>query len=285
MSVNKKVTVPPGRRSPKRDRTGSPESPAERCALMPRSGEYRPPSAGLTSRARSPRELPYRPLLGPARRRLPHPVRFEPSASPPRTIPGDIAPSAALRRRNTASEELYYASWCHECYVRLFQARRADIEYFARDLATRSRATLTRQRQALRGWNGAQAGPASYLAHLLEQIPARYGQVPLVLIGHSMGARAALRVAGHPLVTALSTLAPWLPAGEPAGQLVGRRVVLAHGTPDQVASPPAPEWGHRPGGKLPRQSCDGSRPSGPDKLLIRPTRVARPVLAAPGTCH
>ena len=30
------------------------------------------------------------------------------------------------------------------------------------------------------------------------------------------------------------------------------------------------EWRHRPGGKLPRQSCDESRPARPDKLLIRP---------------
>src|SRR5215471_20421922 len=30
------------------------------------------------------------------------------------------------------------------------------------------------------------------------------------------------------------------------------------------------EQRHRPGGKLPRQSCDESRPTGPDKLLIRP---------------
>jgi site-specific recombinase XerD len=40
-----------------------------------------------------------------------------------------------------------YASWCHQHHLRLFQARRADIEYFARDLETRgrARATITRR--------------------------------------------------------------------------------------------------------------------------------------------
>ena len=33
-----------------------------------------------------------------------------------------------------------YASWCHQHLLRLFQARRADIECFARDLETRGRA-------------------------------------------------------------------------------------------------------------------------------------------------
>jgi pimeloyl-ACP methyl ester carboxylesterase len=102
-----------------------------------------------------------------------------------------------------------------------------------------SATVVCRPRFPLRGWNGAQAAPVSYLAQLLEQIPARYGQVPVVLIGHSMGARAALRIAGHPLVTAVGALAPWLPAGEPVSQLAGRRVLLAHGTADQVTSPPA----------------------------------------------
>ena len=61
--------------------------------------------------------------------------------------------------------------------------------------------------------------------------------MPIVLIGHSMGARAAIRAAGHPQVTAIAGLAPWLPAGEPVGQLAGTRVLLAHGDRDQVTSP------------------------------------------------
>ena len=58
-----------------------------------------------------------------------------------------------------------------------------------------------------------------------------------------MGARAALRAAGHPSVTAVAGLAPWLPPGEPVGQLSGRSVLLAHGTADVVTSP-AETWAY-----------------------------------------
>jgi dienelactone hydrolase len=90
---------------------------------------------------------------------------------------------------------------------------------------------------SVRGWNGAQASPVADLARALDDIRAQYGTVPVVLAGHSMGARAALRVAGHPAVIAVAGLAPWLPAGEPVDQLAGRRVLLVHGSADTVTSP------------------------------------------------
>ena len=101
-----------------------------------------------------------------------------------------------------------------------------------------SGALVTRPRFAVRGWNGAEASPSADLARLLEQAGRRFGQVPVVLIGHSMGGRAALRAAGHQLVSAVGAVAPWLPPGEPAGQLAGRRVLLAHGDRDRVTSAP-----------------------------------------------
>jgi pimeloyl-ACP methyl ester carboxylesterase len=95
----------------------------------------------------------------------------------------------------------------------------------------------------LRGWNGDLASPVADLGRLLDEIGLRYGAIPVVLIGHSMGARAAFRVAGHPAVTAVAGLAPWLPPGEPVDQLAGRRVLLAHGTADRV-TPPAQTWAY-----------------------------------------
>ena len=95
----------------------------------------------------------------------------------------------------------------------------------------------------LRGWNGDLASPVADLGRLLDEIGPRYGAIPVVLIGHSMGARAAFRVAGHPAVTAVAGLAPWLPPGEPVDQLAGRRVLLAHGTADRVTSP-AQTWAY-----------------------------------------
>jgi alpha-beta hydrolase superfamily lysophospholipase len=104
-----------------------------------------------------------------------------------------------------------------------------------------SGAVVLRPRFRFRGWNGALASPVGDLNETLDGIAAAYGAVPVVLIGHSMGARAAIRAAGHPAVSAVAGLAPWLPLGEPAAQLAGRRVLLAHGTADTITSP-AETW-------------------------------------------
>jgi len=95
----------------------------------------------------------------------------------------------------------------------------------------------------LRGWNGEQASPVHDLTKVLDDIRVQYGPVPVVLVGHSMGARAALRAAGHPSVTSVAGLAPWVPPGEPVDQLTGRRILLAQGTAD-VITRPADTWAY-----------------------------------------
>ena len=97
---------------------------------------------------------------------------------------------------------------------------------------------VSRPRFRVQGWNGAKASPVGDLSEHLDDLRAQFGPVPVVLVGHSMGARAALRAAGHPSVAAVAGLAPWLPPGEPVEQLTGRSVLLAHGTADVVTSPP-----------------------------------------------
>ena len=106
-----------------------------------------------------------------------------------------------------------------------------------------SGAVILRQRFRVRGWNGALASPVPDLEETLDDIVVRYGLVPVVLVGHSMGARAAARAAGHPVVAAVVGLAPWLPPGEPVDQLAGRPVLLAHGTADRITSP-ADTWAY-----------------------------------------
>jgi len=91
-----------------------------------------------------------------------------------------------------------------------------------------SGAVVCRPRLLVRGWNGEKASPVADLSRVLDQIGASYGPAPIVLVGHSMGARAAFHVAGHPAVSAVAGLAPWLPPGEPVGQLAGRRVLALH---------------------------------------------------------
>jgi len=104
-----------------------------------------------------------------------------------------------------------------------------------------SGALVRRPRFRVRGWNGAQACPVGDLNDVLDALATEFGSVPVVLVGHSMGARAAVRAAGHPAVSAVAGLAPWLPPGEAAAQLAGRRVLLAHGTADSITSP-AETW-------------------------------------------
>jgi hypothetical protein len=57
-----------------------------------------------------------------------------------------LAGYSGLTRQAYELDLRQYVSWCHQHHLRLFQARRADIECFARDLETRgrARATITR---------------------------------------------------------------------------------------------------------------------------------------------
>ncbi|MFJ3666156.1 alpha/beta hydrolase [Streptomyces sp. NPDC090106] len=92
-------------------------------------------------------------------------------------------------------------------------------------------------RYRVRGWNGTRADPVPDTLDALGQLAALAGPVPTVLVGHSMGGRAALRAAGHPQVGGLLALAPWWPPDEEPGPLAGRRVVVLHGARDRVTAP------------------------------------------------
>jgi dienelactone hydrolase len=95
---------------------------------------------------------------------------------------------------------------------------------------------LARVRYRHRGWNGDAAHAAEDAREALAELTARAPGVPVVLIGHSMGGRAALRVAGHPAVAGVVALAPWCPPGEPAAQLRGRALAVLHDPADRVTS-------------------------------------------------
>ncbi|EGE43114.1 alpha/beta family hydrolase [Streptomyces griseus] len=116
---------------------------------------------------------------------------------------------------------------------------------FVRAVARATRASgdevLVRQvRYAHRGWNGARADPLHDAVAALDALREEAGEeLPVVLLGHSMGARAALRAAGHPLVRGVVGLAPWCPPGDPVTQLAGRDIVLVHSNRDRMTSPQA----------------------------------------------
>ncbi|HEU5428135.1 MAG TPA: alpha/beta fold hydrolase [Actinocrinis sp.] len=105
------------------------------------------------------------------------------------------------------------------------------------DAAGKAGTTVALLRNRYRGWNDSRADPVQDADWALEEIGRRFGEVPVVLVGHSMGGRAGLRVAGHPAVRGVAALAPWLPEGEPVAQLAGRTVLVAHGDRDSTTSP------------------------------------------------
>jgi pimeloyl-ACP methyl ester carboxylesterase len=114
------------------------------------------------------------------------------------------------------------------------------MQPFARDLAALGDdLAVARLRYRIRGWNDSGADALADVAFALTALADRFGDVPTVLVGHSMGGRAALRTAGHPAVRGVVALAPWLPGTEPVEQLAGRDLVVLHGTRDLTTSPRA----------------------------------------------
>jgi hypothetical protein len=69
-------------------------------------------------------------------------------------LAGFLAGYSGLTREAYELDLRQYASRCHQHHLRLFQARRADIECFARDLEVRgrARATITRRLCTIAGF-------------------------------------------------------------------------------------------------------------------------------------
>ncbi len=91
-------------------------------------------------------------------------------------------------------------------------------------------------RYGQRGWNDPIApAPVADARWALDRIRESV-DVPVALVGHSMGARTGARVADDPSVRGLVALAPWFPPGEPATALRGKELVVAHGRRDRITS-------------------------------------------------
>ena len=103
----------------------------------------------------------------------------------------------------------------------------------------RAGASVWLLRYGVRGWNagsGPDPSPVPDARWALDQVRREHGDLPVVLLGHSMGARTSVAVADDPSVVGVVGLAPWLPADEPVRTLVGRRLAVAHGSADRITS-------------------------------------------------
>ena len=103
--------------------------------------------------------------------------------------------------------------------------------------AARGRLAVVRVLDVVRGWNGPEASPVADAEWAVTRALERFGDVPVSLVGHSMGGRAAMRAAGAGNVRSVVGLAPWLPPGEPTAQLRGKQLLIVHGTADRMTSP------------------------------------------------
>ena len=101
--------------------------------------------------------------------------------------------------------------------------------------AGRGRLGVFRLLNSHRGWDSTHT-PVDDVRWALGVLEERYGTgVPVCLVGHSLGGRAALLAGSAPAVRSVVALNPWVyPTDEV--DLSGRRVLMIHGTDDRVAS-------------------------------------------------
>ena len=112
-------------------------------------------------------------------------------------------------------------------------ARMRAIEQFVRASAAERGVGTYLLRYRMAGWNGVAADAYADVRWALGEVRERHGDVPVVLVGHSMGGRAVLRAGGEPSVGAVCALAPWTPPGEPVEHLRGQTVAILHGRGDR----------------------------------------------------
>ena len=115
------------------------------------------------------------------------------------------------------------------------------IELFRLAIARRLRRRgirVRRLRFTQQGWNSDGAAAVADLRAFVDATVVDGGSV--VLVGHSMGGRAATRLADHPAVLGVVGLAPWLPRNEPiVADVAGRWLLVGHGDSDRTTDPQA----------------------------------------------
>jgi pimeloyl-ACP methyl ester carboxylesterase len=107
------------------------------------------------------------------------------------------------------------------------------LRTLARGLAAADSLAVYLVRYRYRGWNGDNADSLQDTHEALDHVRRRHGDVPVALIGNSLGGRAAFRAAASPAVASVVGIAPWFPDGEPVAQLAGRKVLIMHGDRDR----------------------------------------------------
>ncbi|HSK34008.1 MAG TPA: alpha/beta hydrolase [Propionicimonas sp.] len=101
--------------------------------------------------------------------------------------------------------------------------------------AGRGRLAVVRLLNSMRGWDTGHT-PVQDVRWALDELRERYAGLPTCLVGHSLGGRAALLAGDQPEVRSVVALNPWVHTSDRVG-LVGKPVLVVHGTEDRVADP------------------------------------------------
>lgn len=105
----------------------------------------------------------------------------------------------------------------------------------ARRVAREGRGQLAVYRllNSFRGWDSVHT-PVRDVVWAISQVRADYADLPVGLVGHSLGGRAALLAGGQSRVESVVALNPWVYPDDDA-DLSGRRVLVVHGDADRIA--------------------------------------------------
>ncbi|MFL6088719.1 MAG: alpha/beta hydrolase [Aeromicrobium sp.] len=111
------------------------------------------------------------------------------------------------------------------------------MRLFARAIARAGagRLAVYRVLNTYRGWQKSHT-PIEDAYWALREVGAKHPGLPIFLVGHSLGGRAAILAANHPSVVGVVALNPWLYLSDHV-DLPGRRVLVVHGDQDRVADP------------------------------------------------
>jgi dienelactone hydrolase len=103
--------------------------------------------------------------------------------------------------------------------------------------AGRGRLAVFRLLNSTRGWDTSHT-PVHDVRWALAQVRSRVGPLPVCLVGHSLGGRAALLAGDQDDVRSIVALAPWVYEADGHDvDLAGRQVLVVHGDEDRIASP------------------------------------------------
>ena len=102
-------------------------------------------------------------------------------------------------------------------------------------LAGKGRLATYRLLNSYRGWD-AHHTPVNDARWAMQQIKQKYGDVPVCLVGHSLGGRAALLAGDQDNVASVVALNPWVYPTDRV-DLRGRHVLFVHGDADRIAVP------------------------------------------------